>query len=160
MARQVEKCFKEDEESWLLNMEAKLATIYANPKTHKERWPLRHIICCCRTAIENVAKWLEVHLRHLAKIHPTYTEDTCHFLEKIKALNEKYAPLPRTTLLITCDIENFYPSCNTQKVIEAVKIRLEERKSKFPPTECIVEAISLVMSSNNCQFQDEHYMQM
>ena len=31
---------------------------------------------------------------------------------------------------------------------------------KFPPTECIVEAISLVMSSNNCQFQDEHYTQI
>ena len=152
--------FEEDEGSWLLNMEAKPATIYANPKTHKDGWPLRHIISCCGTAIENVAKWLEIHLRHLAKIHPTYTEDTRHFLEKIEALNEKYAPLPPTTLLITWDIENFYPSCNTQKVIEAVKIRLEERKSKFPPTECIVEAISLVMSSNNCQFQDEHYTQI
>ena len=62
--------------------------------------------------------------------------------------------------MITWDIENFYPSCNTQKVIEAVNIRLEERKSKFQRTECIVEAISLVMSSNNCQFQDEHYMQI
>ena len=148
--------FEEDEGSWLLNMEAKLATIYANPKTHKDGWPLRHIISCCKRAIENVAKWLEVHLRHLAKIHPTYTEDTRHFLEKIEALNEKYA----TTLLITWDIENLYPSCNTQKVIEAVKIRLEERKSEFPLTECIVEAISFVMSSNNCQFQDEHYTQI
>ena len=71
----------------LLNMEAKPATIYANPKTHKDGWPLRHIISCCGTAIENVAKWLEIHLRHLAKIHPTYTEDTRHFLEKIEALN-------------------------------------------------------------------------
>ena len=103
-------------------MEAKPATIYANPKTHKDGWPLRHIISCCGTAIENVGKWLEIHLRHLAKIHPTYTEDTHHFLEKIEALNEKYAPLPPTTLLIIWDIENFYPSCNTQKVIEAVKI--------------------------------------
>ena len=152
--------FEEDEGSWLLNIEAKPATIYANPKTHKDGWPLRHIISCCGTVIENVAKWLEIHLRHLAKIHPTYTEDTRHFLEKIEALSEKYAPLPPTTLLITWDIENFYPSCNTQKVTEAVKIRLEERKSNFPPTECIVEAISLVMSSNNCQFQDEHYTQI
>ena len=96
-------------------MEAKLATIYVNPKTHKDRWPLRHIIFCCGTAIENVSKWLEVHLRHLAKIHPTYTEDTRHFLEKIEALNEKYAPLSSTTLLITWDIESFYSSCNTQQ---------------------------------------------
>ena len=62
--------------------------------------------------------------------------------------------------MITWDIENFYPSCNTQKIIEAVKIRLEEQISKFPPTECIVEAISLVMSPNNCQIQDEHYTQI
>ena len=117
------------------------------------------IISCCGTAIENVAKWSEVHLRYLAKIHPTYTEDTRHFLEKIEALNEKYAPLPPTTLLITWDLENFHPSWNTQKVIEAVSNRLDERDSKFPPTECIVEAISLVISSNNYQFQDEHYTQ-
>ena len=114
----------------------------------------------CGMAIEYVVKWLEVHLRHLAKIHPTYTEGTHHFLEKIEALNEKYAQLPPTTFLITWDIENFYPSCNTRKVIEVVRIWPEERKLKFPPTECIVEAISLVMSSNNCQFQDEHYMQV
>ena len=67
--------FDEDEAIWLLNNEAKPATIYANPETHKDGWPLRHIISCCGTAIENVAKWIEVHLRNLAKIHPTYIED-------------------------------------------------------------------------------------
>ena len=118
------------------------------------------IIPCCGTAIENVAKWSEVHLRYLAKIHPTYTEDTRHFLEKIEALNEKYASLPPTTLLITWDLENFHPSWNTQKVIEAISNRLDERDSKFPSTECIVEAISLVIPSNNYQFQDEHYTQI
>ena len=92
--------FDDDEAIWLLNNEAEPATIYANPKTHKDGWPLRHIISCCRTVIENVAKWTEVHLRHLAKIHPTYIEDTRHFLERIEQINEKYAPLPATTLLI------------------------------------------------------------
>ena len=151
--------FDDDEAIWLLNNEAKPATIYANPKTHKDGWALRHIISCCGTAIENVAKWVEVHLRHLAKIHPTYIEDTRHFLERIEQINEKYAPLPPTTLLISWDIENFYPSCDTEKVIEAARKRLEERVSKFPPTECITEAIKLVMSSSNCEFQEKHYTQ-
>ena len=52
--------FEEDEGSWLLNMEVKPATIYRNPKTQKDGWLSRHIISCCGTAIENVAKWLEV----------------------------------------------------------------------------------------------------
>ena len=52
-------------------------------------------------AVENVAKWIEVHLKHLAKIHSTYIEDSRHFLEKIEKTNEKYAPLPPSTLLIT-----------------------------------------------------------
>ena len=81
---------------------------YANPKTYKDGWPLRHIISCCGTAIENVAKWVEVHLRHLAKIHPTYIEDTRHFFERIERINEKYALLPSTTFLISWNIENFY----------------------------------------------------
>ena len=122
---------------------------------------MRHIISCCGTAIENVAKWVEVHLRHLAKIDPTYIEDTRHFLERIEQINEKYAPLPPPTLLISWDIENFYPSCDTEKVIEAARKRLEERISKFPPTDCITEAIKLVMSSNNCEFQKKtHYTQI
>ena len=93
--------FDDDEAIWLLNNEAKPATIYANPKTNKDGWPLHHIISCCGTAIENVAKWIEVHLRHLAKIHPTYIEDTRHFLKRIEEINKKYAPLPPTTLLIS-----------------------------------------------------------
>ena len=46
-----------------------------------------------------------------------------------------------------------------EKVIEAARKHLEERVSKFPPTECITEAITIVMSSNNCEFQEEHYTQ-
>ena len=42
-----ENVFEEDEGSWLLNMEVKPAIIYANPKTHKDGWPLRRIISCC-----------------------------------------------------------------------------------------------------------------
>ena len=85
---------------------------------------------------EEMEKYL-VHLRHLAKIHPAYIEDTRHFNERMEQINEKYAPLPPTTLLkISWDTENFYPSCDTEKVIEAARKRLEERVSKFPPTEC------------------------
>ena len=35
-----------------------------------------------------------------------------------------------------------------------------ERVSKFPPTECVTEAITIVMSSNNCEFQKEHCTQI
>ena len=143
--------FDDDEAIWLLNNEAKPATIYANPNTHKDSWPLWDIISCCGTAIENVAKWVEIHLGHLAKIHPTYIED---FLKRIEQINEKYALLPPTTLLrvISWDIENLYPSCDTEKVNEAARKRLEGRVSKFPPTEYVTEAVKIVMSSNNCEF--------
>ena len=36
--------FDDDEVIWLLNNDAKLAAIYANPKTHKDGSPLQHII--------------------------------------------------------------------------------------------------------------------
>ena len=35
-----------------------------------------------------------------------------------------------------------------------------ERVSTFLPTECITEAIKLVTSSNNCEFQEKHYTQI
>ena len=58
------------------------------------------------------------------------------------------------------DISNFYPSCDTEKCLEAVKKLLETRECNVPSTECILEAIEITMSSNSRRFNDRFFTQV
>ena len=40
-------------------------------------------------------------------------------------------------VMISRDIENFYPSCETNKCIEAIKLLLNQRTIECPSTECL-----------------------
>ena len=62
--------------------------------------------------------------------------------------------------MISRDIENFYPSCETNKCIEAIELLLNQRTIKCPSTECILEAVSITMSSNSAHFSNRYFTQI
>ena len=76
-------------------------------------------------------------------------------------INETRAPLSDTTKLISWDIVNFYPNCNTKMCIEAINRVLQT----YPhidlkvPTESILEALEITMSSNNTKFEGKFFTQ-
>ena len=112
--------FKEnigDEElEWITSSGVRPGKTYANIKTHKADWPYRYIISSIGTAIENLVRWVEFHLKVLAGQHSTYIKDTGHFLQYIEDLNEVMrGPFePNSVLLVSRDIKDFYPSCNAE----------------------------------------------
>ena len=115
--------FKEnigDEElEWITSSGVRPGKAYANIKTHKADWPHRYIISSIGTAIENLARWVEFHLKVLARQHPTYIQHTGRFLQYIEDLNEMRGPFePNSVLLVSRDIKDFYPSCNTEKCLD------------------------------------------
>ena len=55
------------------------------------------------------------------------------------------------------NINIFYPSCNTEKYLEAVKKLLETRECNVPSTECILEPFEITMSSNSTRFNDRFF---
>ena len=63
-------------------------------------------------------------------------------------------------IMISRDIENFYPSCETNKCIEAIELLLNQRTIKYPSTECVLEAVSITMSSNSAHFSDRYFTQL
>ena len=101
--------------------------------------------------MENLAKWIEIQLRLLATKHESYIKDTKSFLAHIEELNKDYGPLPEGTRLITWDIENYYPNCDTPMCIQAVKEALDKWGENSSPNmkECVCEALEITMSSNN-----------
>ena len=115
------------------------------------------------TATENLARWLEIHLKPYAMQHEAYIRDTKLFLLHLEHLNEMRAPFREGTKLISWDIVNYYTNCNTQMCIEAVRMVLEPAQSREfleVPVERILEALKITMTSNNGEFLKRHFTQI
>ena len=119
--------------NWVEVDNPKPANLYANLKTHKENWPYRFIMSSRRTATERLAKWLEYQLKPFAKIHDAHIKDAKSFLLYLEHLNSTRAPFREGTKLISWDVKDFYPNCNTEKCIEAVKKVLETNANMYSP---------------------------
>ena len=69
-----------------------------------------------------LGKWVELKLKPPSRIHKAYIKDTSQFLQYIENLNTSKGPFDaNSTLLITRDIANFYPSCDIEKCLQAVE---------------------------------------
>ena len=59
------------------------------------------------------------------------TEDTKSFLLHLEHLNDTRAPFKDETKLISLDVENYYPNCQTDLCIQAVRTTLENMQQSF-----------------------------
>ena len=51
-----------------------------------------------------------------------------------------------------------FPSIDNESGIKAVKKVLNDRESKNPPTECIIEALRLCLECSNSVFNDKNFI--
>ena len=95
---------------------------------HGKAPPLRGIVSCSGTMMENIAVYVEHHLKELGKSHDSYLEDTPDFLRHIQEINEG-ENLPDSVLLVVIDVIGLYdyiPPHEGVKSVEKVK-----KKSKI-----------------------------
>ena len=78
-------------------------------------------------------------------------------LDIIDNLND--SDLPEDSVLVSFDVANIFPSIDNESGIKAVKKVLNDRESKNPPTECILEALILCLECNNSVFNDKNFIQ-
>ena len=132
-----------------------------NIKACKENWPYRYIISCNQSAIEKLAQWVEFQLKYLPRQHSTYLKDTKHFLKFIEEINEEQGPFKENEIImVSRDIKNFHPSCETRKCLSAVESVLPNRRFQCLSPDCILEAIEITMSSNSTQFDGRQFTQI
>ena len=88
--------------------------------------------------------------------------DTKSFLVHLEELIEKYAPFPADNKLVSWDIKKFYPSCDTERCIEAVEraIGLWGGEPYRLNKQCITEALAITMSSNNGETGGHHFTEI
>ena len=77
-------------------------------------------------------------------------------LDIIDNLND--SDLPENSVLVSFDVVNMFPSIDNESGIKAVKKVLNDRKSKNPHTECILELLRLCFECNNSVFDDKNFI--
>ena len=144
---------------WICSSKPKPGVAFGNVKTHKTNNPVRLITSCCGTAIEKLSEFTEFYLKPLAQNLPSFVKDTTQLLNKIHECNVQ-GPLPKGTLLVSWDVVSMFPNIDNKLGLSAVEDALETRDSKFPSTECILEAVEICLKHNNCQFYNNNFLQI
>ena len=62
--------------NWVVNKKAKPGKAFGTIKMHKEGNPLRLIMSCCGTAMENLSAFSEFYFKPLAQNLPSFVKDT------------------------------------------------------------------------------------
>lgn len=143
---------------FIVNYDAKPGKNSTLYKTHKQGTPVRLLTSGCNTAIENLAKYLEVVCTSLTENLPSRIKNTSHLLDIIDTINGSKL-LSKSTMLVSFDIINMFPSIDNVNGINAVTKALQKRLDESPSTECIVEGLKICLFNNNSVFANINLLQ-
>ena len=95
-------------------------------------------------------------LQEIVHSLPSYIQDTTHFLNYIKRLNEQYAPFTRNIKLVTIDVVSLYANIPQDELLTVLRQFLEANPSLHRPRgELLIEAAKHVITSNFLHFEDQ-----
>ena len=111
----------------------------------------------CNTAVESLFILVEKVLYGIASNLPSRIKDIGHMLDIIGKINN--SNLPTNSIRVGFNIVNMFPSIDSKSGLKSVHDLLELHDSKFPPTNCVIEARELCLSCNNSIFNNTNYLQ-
>ena len=132
---------------------------YLLPKIHKPNNPGRPVVSSINCHTERISQFVDHHLQPLTKKLTSYVQDTTDFLRKLQSLPDK---LPENTLLVTMDVRSLYTNIPNDEGIAAVKSYLEARGQAGDRelSQVISTFLTLILTLNNFQFNDDNYVQV
>ena len=139
------------------------AKFYCTFKVHKEHQvmeapPPRPIVSCSGSITENIAFYVEYHIKSLANKHPAFLQDTPDFLRMIEKINQG-PPLDPNTLLVTLDIQGLYTNIPQNEGIECLQEELDLRKDQNVPSGFLIRLMEIILKYNLFEFNGEMYQQ-
>ena len=72
----------------------------------------------------------------------------------------EYLTIPENTTFVTMDVTSHYTNIPHDDGNAACRKIWEQRTVQEPPTECLVETLTLVLKNNNFTFDGNHYLQI
>jgi hypothetical protein len=140
---------------YLTPEDPKPGRFYLLPKIHKENNPGRPIVSANGHPTEKISEFIDFHLRPFVENLPSHIKDTTDYLKKMENL-----AIPENTTLVTMDVTSLYTNIPHDDGIAACRKIWEQRTDQEPPTECLVEMLTLVLKNNNFTFDGNHYLQI
>ena len=153
-----DKIITKDEFSAMNPDNKEAAKFYCNLKVHKQKDhnelpPVRPIISGSGSVTENISLYVEHHIKEGSEKHPSYLQDTPHFLRVINKLNEG-TKLPPNAMIVTSDITNAYHNIPQDDGSQCLLEVLEEREDKAIPSQFLVKLMDLIQKYNIFEFHD------
>ena len=140
--------------------------LYCNFKIHKkhnheakEIPPVRPIVSCSGSMLENAAIFVQHHLKDVANKHATYLQDTPDFLRQLEQHNNETI-LPNNAKLVVIDVVGLYTNIPQQEGVECVQKRLETNMNSEVPGMYVTRLLELLMKYNVFQFNEVLYQQI
>ena len=132
------------------------STFYCNFKVHKQTEhnnipPVRPIISASGSITENISLYVEHHIKETSTKHPSYLQDTPHFLRVIHKVNSG-PKLPENAMLVAADVTGAYANIPQDDGSQCLKEVLEEREDKEIPTDFLVKLMDLIQKYNIFEF--------
>ena len=111
---------------------------YANFKVHKdhnhgELPEIRPIVSGCGSYLENVALYVEHHIKHEATKHASNLKDTPNFLRELEELKQK-GPLPKNSMVFVTDVSALFTNILRKEGLQTTRKALNERINPEVPT--------------------------
>ena len=132
---------------------------YLLPKIHKANNPGRPVVSSISCHTEKISQFVDHHLQPLSRSLNSYIQDTTHFLQKLRSLPEV---IPADAILVTMDVRSLYTNIPNEEGIAAVKHFLQARGESGDQklTQVISTFLTLILTLNNFEFNDENYIQI
>lgn len=135
---------------------------YGLPKIHKgrDKWmhnipPLRPIISDTDSESYLAAKFVDTYLRPVGSLHPSFLQDTWHFMFKLG-----HVKAPKEALLVSLDVESLYTNIPLKEGISLCREALNLRGPRaLPSTESLITLLSIQAYNNDFSFGHHRFLQ-
>ena len=145
---------------YLTHKPVRTAQFYMLPKIHKNKEipPGRPIVSGNGCPTERISQFVDYFLQPGVKKIRSYIQDTTHFLRILQELDT----LPANTYLVTMDVSSLYTNIPNIEGIEACNILLNRERplAKHPTNSSLIDLLTQVLTMNNFDFDEQHYLQI
>ena len=135
------------------------ANFYLLPKIHKGIIPPpgRPIVSANNCPTECISQFVDHFIQPLVPILKSYVRDSGHLLWILSNIT-----LPSNIILCTLDVSSLYTNIPTGEGIEAVRHALFKSGNPLenPTNHSVCELLKLVLTGNNFQFDNKHFLQI
>ena len=146
----------EDNLKYLLVPNPKAGRFYLLPKIHKQGIPGRPIVSANGHPTERISEFIDFHLRPHVLALPSYLKDTTDYLRRL----ETKPTVPDNTVLVSLDVTSLYTNIPHEDGINACREAWDTRDIKDPPTDSLVNLLTIILKCNNFEFNGKHFLQI